>query len=118
MALNIDLAPTFLDIAGVKPNKIMDGTSLMDVAVGTIYNSNNGFVLLCVLGKSSISFSEECYHKKVFCLFKLFIRVYKEFLFYFLPRRVMKPIWKDSFLVERGYVLFSHPLFTRANNLM
>uniref|UniRef100_A0A069DML9 Sulf extracellular sulfatase n=1 Tax=Clytia hemisphaerica TaxID=252671 RepID=A0A069DML9_9CNID len=58
IALNIDLAPTFLDIAGAKPNKIMDGTSLMDVAVGTIYNSING--------------------------------------------RVMKPIWKDSFLVERG----------------
>lgn len=44
LALNIDLAPTFLDIAGAKPNKIMDGTSLMDVAVGTIYNSINGFV--------------------------------------------------------------------------
>lgn len=46
LALNIDLAPTFLDIAGAKPNKIMDGTSLMDVAVGTIYNSINGFVIL------------------------------------------------------------------------
>lgn len=58
IALNIDLAPTFLDIAGAKPNKLMDGTSLMDIAVGSIYNSING--------------------------------------------RVLKPIWKDSVLVERG----------------
>ena len=33
IALIIDFAPTFLDIAGAKPNKIMDGTSLLDVAM-------------------------------------------------------------------------------------
>ena len=34
IALNIDFAPTFLDIANVESPKFIDGTSLMDLAVG------------------------------------------------------------------------------------
>ena len=38
IALNIDLTPTFLDIANSVRPKFIDGTSLMDVAVGSLYN--------------------------------------------------------------------------------
>lgn len=38
IALNIDFLPTFLDIAHAKPPKYVDGTSVMDIAVGGVIN--------------------------------------------------------------------------------
>lgn len=58
IALNIDFLPTFLDIAHAKPPKYVDGTSVMDIAVGGVINRRK--------------------------------------------RKILKPIWKDTFLVERG----------------
>ena len=40
IALNIDLAPTFLDIANAEFPNFIDGTSLMDHAVKVLNKSN------------------------------------------------------------------------------
>lgn len=64
IALNIDFVPTFLDIANTRPPKFIDGTSLMDVAVGNIINKAKGWVLsfiwhlLCLLIKLNQNIKE------------------------------------------------------------
>lgn len=43
-ALNIDLAPTILDLAGVPPHEKMDGTSLMPLVRGSVSDWRSQFV--------------------------------------------------------------------------
>ena len=42
IALNIDFAPTFLDIARLRVPRYFDGQSLMDPAVGSMVNKMKG----------------------------------------------------------------------------
>jgi len=71
IALNIDFVPTFLDIANTRPPKFIDGTSLMDVAVGNVINKAKG--------------------------------------------KVLKPIWKDTFMITRGKMIKLPPTLKPAN---